>query len=384
MKILYCHVGVEGKNGWGRSFYLAAGLAELNHEVFLITTSNKKGFFPRKIKLLKGVKILSFPDILPNKLVSTGFGFVSLLYKILFSLCNKFDLVVSDCGHRPSSIPGFISGFRKETIHITEWWDYFGEGGYFERKPWYFKITYGFFERRLELSTKRWADGVVVLSDWMRKKALSHGINKVKIIHGGCIEKEIIYNKLNADSRKLNLCYIGISKSEFEFIKPILKVFQISKIKEKFNLICFGEKIDEEFKKEKGLDDNFFIEKGWINYEDGIDAVSEVDIFLMIRKPDKNALAGWPNKLGDYLAFGKPIIINTYGDVKIFVGNFPEGFIEVEYSEDSLFLELNKVLDGNYDLLKMGRFNLNLSKKLSWKSKASELIEFYNYLFETK
>ena len=29
MKVLYSHHGMKGKNGWGRTFYMAQGLADL-------------------------------------------------------------------------------------------------------------------------------------------------------------------------------------------------------------------------------------------------------------------------------------------------------------------------------------------------------------------
>ena len=33
MKVLYSHHGMKGKNGWGRTFYMAQGLADLGHDV---------------------------------------------------------------------------------------------------------------------------------------------------------------------------------------------------------------------------------------------------------------------------------------------------------------------------------------------------------------
>ena len=48
MRILYAHTGIEGKNGWGRVFYMARGLADLGHDVTLLTINPKTSFF--KIK----------------------------------------------------------------------------------------------------------------------------------------------------------------------------------------------------------------------------------------------------------------------------------------------------------------------------------------------
>ena len=50
MKVLYSHHGMKGKNGWGRTFYMAQGLADLGHDVTLLTINPKCSFF--KICLL--------------------------------------------------------------------------------------------------------------------------------------------------------------------------------------------------------------------------------------------------------------------------------------------------------------------------------------------
>ncbi|WP_425639293.1 glycosyltransferase [Algoriphagus yeomjeoni] len=380
MKILYCHVGVQGKNGWGRSFYLACGLAELNHDVYFLTATSKKGLFNKTSQFINKVHVLAFADILPYRLVSTGFGFISVLSKIFFAISNKFDLVITDCGHRPSSLPGFLAAKRKNTIHITEWWDLFGEGGYYDRKPWYFKYSYGWFEKKLEIITKKKANGVVVLSEWMRSEAIKHGIEKIKIIHGGCFEKKKPVNNDSNFSKKINIGYIGMSNSELEFIEPIIDAFKTNKIKDLFNFICFGEYLNIENLNKNDLNNDFFQERGWLNYEQSLDEITDINLFLMIRRPDRNALAGWPNKLGDYLSFGKPVLINIYGDISTFVKNNPEGFIVTEFNGDSLVNCLFRIFNGDFDLSEMGKKNFELSKKLTWKDKALELVDFYNQL----
>ena len=38
-------------------------------------------------------------------------------------------------------------------------------------------------------------------------------------------------------------------------------------------------------------------------------SLNDIDIFLQLLDDNNMSRAGWPNKLGDYLAFGKPIIL---------------------------------------------------------------------------
>ena len=57
MKVLYSHHGMKGKNGWGRTFYMAQGLADLGHDVTLLTINPKCSFFKINTIIYQGVKI---------------------------------------------------------------------------------------------------------------------------------------------------------------------------------------------------------------------------------------------------------------------------------------------------------------------------------------
>ena len=64
MKVLYSHHGMKGKNGWGRTFYMAQGLADLGHDVTLLTINPKCSFFKINTIIYQGVKIKVQNEIL--------------------------------------------------------------------------------------------------------------------------------------------------------------------------------------------------------------------------------------------------------------------------------------------------------------------------------
>lgn len=375
LKVLYCHVGVYGKSGWGRTFNLASSLAGLGCNVDLITISDVNRFGSYKMIDKENIKIFLFPDFLPRKLKKTGFGLISLFYKVFFIAFRKYDLVISDCGHRPSSIPAFISQLKDGSVHITEWWDFFGEGGYYNKKPLLFKLTYGWLEKYFEIKSKLMANGVVVLSNWMFNKASQFGIENVKIIHGGTLHKKVPIKEFRNEIIKI--AYIGISDSELFFMKPFLLSITNSFFIGKFKFIGYGEEISEKFKKKFGLDECIYEDRGWLNYEKDLDSLSDIDLFLLIREPNNNALAGWPNKLGDYLSFGRAVFINPYGDLEEFVDLNSSGFVKVSFNESSITEELMNIFYGKYDLRLMGERNKILSETMSWNHKGKDLINFY-------
>lgn len=384
MRILYVHRGVEGNDGWGRSFFLAAGMVNLGHEVTFMTIKKKNGLKIEE-KIIEGVAVICFPEILPNKLKSSGFGLFSLFYKIFFSLTNKFDLVITDCGHRPSAIPAFVNQYLWGSTHISEWWDLYGDGGYYKEKPLYFKVFYGNFEKWFEVKSKKLSDGVIVLSSWMYRKAKEIGLEKVAVVQGGAATSKLQFLELSkkAKDEKLVVAYLGMAETELELLKPVFEAFSDPIIKERVEFWGFGKHIPPLKMKEYGLD-GILVEKGWIDYLKEIGPLSEVDVFLMVRKVNENALAGWPNKLGDYLAIGRPVIINPYGDLNEFVKANSGGFILVDFQKESIVESIKDLLAGKYNLQEMGLRNRILAESISWESKSLELLKFYDQVKESR
>jgi glycosyltransferase involved in cell wall biosynthesis len=384
LKILYVHRGVEGSDGWGRSFFLATGLVKLGHDVAFMTIKKSGGLGIEK-KRLEGVDVVSFPEILPGKLKSSGFGLFSLIFKSFFSIKHRFDLVISDCGHRPSVLPAFLSQYLRGATHISEWWDLYGEGGYYSEKPFYFRVFYGKFEKWFELKSKKLADGIIVLSSWMFQKAKDLGLRNIAIVRGGALTTKLKYFPPTDKSknRKLVVAYLGMAVTELELLRPVFEAFSEPSIKNKVELWGFGRQIPQQKLEEYGIED-VLVEKGWVDYLSDTSAINEVDIFLMVRKVNDNALAGWPNKLGDYLALGRPVLIHPYGDLVEFVTNHKEGFILVEFEKQSIIDALENVLSNNYDLLEMGKKNRELAESISWERKSAEILAFFDQINQTK
>lgn len=103
MKVLYSHHGMKGKNGWGRTFYMAQGLADLGHDVTLLTINPKCSFFKINTIIYQGVKIKVLPDFFPAKMKSSGFAIWSTLFGLIYSMFHKFEICIADCGHRFTS-----------------------------------------------------------------------------------------------------------------------------------------------------------------------------------------------------------------------------------------------------------------------------------------
>lgn len=386
MKILVSHFGVFKKGGWGRTFSLANALVELGNNVTVLTTSPTISFRIIK-KNINGVNVIVFPDFAPSLMTSKGFGVLSLFLRILFVIFHKYEILHSDAGHRPSSgWPCIINRFLFKGRYIAEWWDYFGKGGQLDNKPAYFKFLLGAFENWSEIHDKKTADGIVVLSNYMKERALKSGINKeIRVIHGGADVKNIsrlnfIVNKsrFGIDNKKLVFGYIGMSDSEISDLEPFIRA--LNKFKNQVAFVTFGEKLSSNSIIGHQLN-GIIKEMGWIDYSKDANLLSIVDVFVLIKKNTVINIAGWPNKLGDYMACGRPILINPYGDVAEFVTNNKGCFITTSWNESEIEQKIQEILDGKYPLEEMSHKARYIAEnKISWLNKGYELSEFYIHL----
>ena len=381
MKILFSHNGRRGKDGWGRFFYLAKAMVSLGHDVVYLTTREEFSMFKVVKSIEHGVVVLSFSDFMPSKLKSSGFGSISVVRKSLYALLNEFDLVISHNCHRPSGLPCLINSRIYNSIHVAEWWDYYGRGGYFDNKPFLFKLLFGRRELNGEIKVRKAADIVVVLSEEMRERALNEGISNVIVVHGGCLTNEIRPSIPSIKSKeKIVFGYIGMSNSEVSNILPFFQAIRKSEFRDKFEVVTYGSFIDQKYIDEYDLA-SCIEERGWLDYLSDSTGLDDVDVFVQLLDNSRVSRAGWPNKVGDYLAYGKPILLHPYGDLEKFVEMYPKGFIVVKYDYKDIMEKIHDLLEGKYDLYKMGRANRQLAEENTWEHKAQDLLELYYQLY---
>lgn len=396
-RILFSHYSlVDGGDacGFTRSIALAIGLANLGHDITFITMQRNTYKFPFKIYNRGNVKVYAFFEIFPYRFRKSGIGPISTFLKCIFILFKKFDIVHSDMGHRPASgLPCLLHRYLFKSIYISEWWEYFGIGGIYDDMPKWHKETIGRFDNIFEIKNKLCADGVVAISHELVRKAVNHGvkINNITILNGGSDTEKILFYESNNNYKKIfnldkNLSWIGLvgfNKTEIENQNIILKaIVKINSDEEKIGIFTTGSILSYDEIIELGFTTRLFRQFGWIDYSEYSKLLSCADAFSIVLKNNLRNNARYPNKLGDYIAAGKPIIANPVGEVKYYIDKYPEVFYKVdEYAVDHveyLILKLyNKIRTNNID----HRMIRNIAIENSWQNRATELSVFYNSIF---
>ncbi len=387
-KFLMVHYSIKNQERWGRTFPLAKSLAKKGFEVTLLTTSNKKNrCILYNIETVDGVKIISLNDIMPKKLLEKGVGLISFFSRIIYSATHRFDFVYSDCSETPNAgWPCKLNQWIFRSIYISEWGDLLGKGGYYDSKPTWFKALFGWYYLWADFYFRYSANVIIVLSSYMKEYAIQRGIKeqKICIMPGGSLvdvipKTDIDKSRLNINNGIITLGYIGINNREFKDLLPIINVLCSRKYKDRFKLVLFGEKVNIHNNSNCNIN-NIIMEAGWVDYYHDYSKLQAIDIFLLIKTDQKISNAGWPNKLGDYLAIGRPVMVTPYGDVSRFIEEYPGGFIPIFLNKESIEGEMDRLLNNFYDLKVMGDLNRAIAENvISWDSRVQNLIHFIDF-----
>lgn len=391
MRILFSHYAIIDKEGFSRSFNLAKELSLQGNEVtFLTGLPSKEFYFPYKKEIRFGVKIFAFPDIVPNFMRRTGFGFLIVISKLIFIIKNNFDIYHSDAGHRPSGgIPILIKKMFVKLTYVCEWWDYFGKGGQYDSKKGIKKITHGMYDLVFEKFEKRFADGIVCLSTKMEERARNEKfpVDRICVINGGADTREIKFHqypiyrkKIGVDSKALVFAFIGMNLGELKDIIPFIQALNELVVEDtnfaESVLLTTGRYIPKEIASELNIKFKI-IELGWVDYHELSDVLNCVDLFVLLQKENLKNETRWPNKIGDYFAAGRKTIINPYGDTQILAKKFDKLFIIVKYDKKSIKDELSKAKLNNEFNNDRKYIREMAENKFSWEQRAIQLYNFY-------
>jgi glycosyltransferase involved in cell wall biosynthesis len=392
-KILISHTSTYKKAGWGRIFPLAAGLVKIGNDVTILTTNPKYSFLIKK-QTINGVRILIFPEIIPARISRMGFGFLSLFLKIIHALLNRYDVVHSDNGHRPlSGIPCRLNKKMYGSVYVAEWYDWYGKGGQYDNKKKLFKIVLGGYELKNEIRDKKIADGVVVVSEILRTRAekFKSGDRVIKI-HGGADVAVIPFlpdnshlkTKYGINEDILTLGYINSDSYRLAEFLPLINVISRYNLSSRVQIVVFGESgsLIRQLSHEISERMKFF---GWIDFSKDFEKLQLIDVFFLLKEEILGNKAGWPNCIGDYLACGRPVLLNPVGEIVDFVEKYPFAFITTTKEEEDVYNKVQFILNNLRQIRENGSKIRNLAEKVvSWERKSMDLFDFYTFLLKNK
>jgi len=392
MKLIVSHYGMlDGgdANGFTRNINLFSELVNYGFDINFITTQ-KNGFkFPYHKEYRDGIKIIAFPEIFPARFRKGGIAPLSTILKLFYVIFTKADVVYSDAGHRPNSgLPCFIHRALYKSIYISDWWEHYSKGGIYDDLPIFNQYTIGAYDNFSEIRNRKSADGCITISHALKKRALENQIedSRILVLNTGADTRKIPFFKINSQKSKYNIdedtfvvSIIGINENEIDNNRALFKAIRsLNDSGKKVMLLTTGN-LDNKIIC-NSLIANLWKHFEWVPYDEFSEIISCADLFSLIQINNQRNNSRFPNKFGDYISAGRPIITNAVGDLKFYSNNYPNFFYVVEESDKEVLSSLKKSyydwLNNKIDYVSIRELAVNNS----WNKRAAILYKFINKL----
>lgn len=223
-------------------------------------------------------------------------------------------------------------------------------------------------------------DRIFVISSKIREYYLENGIRDDKISYYPMVVKTNRFEDLKKIPQiKPYIAYCGAMVDHKDGVADLIQAFGKSKAaKNKYFLKLIGVKPSgEEMEKYQALIAKSNIQgkvefTGVVSAKEMPQILTDADILVLCRPASKQADAGFPTKLGEYLATGNPVLVTKTGDIPRFIKDGENGFL-VNPNDIESFAEKLDYITLNYETaLYVGEKGKQLTK-----------LEF-NYIEQTK
>ncbi len=317
LKILFVVHNQTRKGGaYYRGLNLGAPLARRGHEVTLMSIHPSARW--RSVeRQLDGVNLVETPDLLWG-VGRTGWDPWNTFRRTQWVRGRKLDIIHTVDTRPAVALPAWAGRGASGAAWIADWTDWWGRGGATsERDGWAVRMLIGPIEQLFEEKPRPHADGTVVISRALGRRAESIGINGSGILYlpPGAdpasvrdTPKAAARETCGLDPAGRYVGYLGnIYQRDADLLFETLRRLEVKDAR----LIMVG---DPGCRVPDGLKDRVTI-TGRLPFEKMLDFLSACDV-LALPLSDTIANRGrWPSKVNEYVAVGRPTVACDVGDV---------------------------------------------------------------------
>jgi glycosyltransferase involved in cell wall biosynthesis len=336
MKILMLLFTRRNEGTFYRAFPWAVFLASRGHVVTILCTSAKHRF-RKTVSMDHGVRIIETPALFDGRRIMArlsgmhGWGPLDIATRCKEIRTGHYDIVHTFEHHMHVSLPVYLAGRKRVPVLVSDWCDHYGRDGLpgDEYSPYRLRRLYNpiglpfrIWTEYLEGALRRRADAVTVISSYLRERALSQGVPKEKIhLIRGSAEIELVQPQPACEARKKlgldeNLHYsLFFGASQFDLYLSLEAFAQVAQKRPDARVVVLGRKDCGVAHKaaELGIDGQI-IQTGWVADDQLSDWLACADVCLLPMKNHPVNEARWPNKIGFYMAAGRPTVATGIGD----------------------------------------------------------------------
>ena len=351
MRILMLFFGRREQGTYHRAFPWARWLVARGHAVTLMCVSPTRRLTART-DCADGVHIVETPNLcdgrgLLRKITGmSGWSPLDAAVRVREIRRGGYDLVHTFEHHLNVALPVYLAGRRHVPLLVSDWCDHYGPGG-FRRNgrrprldPLYRRLGRplhagtDFLERNLRLR----ADGVTVISRYLRQRALDLGVppEKIRLIPGSA-EVRAIQPLDQAASRALMgvpagqrvAAFFGASHYDVDFtLEAFVRVLRADPGAALLLMGALTPAVERQIRR-RGLTRQV-LRSGWIPEARLATWLACPDVFVLPMLDSPVNRARWPNKIGFHMAAGRPTVCSDIGDVADLVRREAIGLVAQE------------------------------------------------------
>jgi len=390
MRLLFLNHNVIWRSTFYRCFHLGRYLVRRGHEVTLYTIHPQRR---AGIELIEqqGVKIVQFPDLFWG-IGRSGWDPWDVWQRLRRLRTETYDLVHA-FDSRPVVIHPALAVHRQGVPLVMDWADWWGRGGVIEeRSNKLIKLFFGAVETWYEEHFRTRADGTTVISSALRERAINLGVKPETIIQitgGADVENFTPKDKKRARQAlglPLDAKIIGFMGFVHYDLDLVLKVFcRLYQRDPKVKLLLVGKpspmtkQVVRTVGTEKGV-----LEYGIVPYEKIPDYMGCADVFLLPFARKQANIGRWPNKVGDYMAMGRPIVSSPVGEMQSLFQTESIGRLAAD--EPEAFAEIVwELLTDPGECERLGQAARQAAvERYSWEFLATHLEKFYDKIMTNR
>lgn len=403
LRILFLLSDMKDSATYVRAFNLSKQLANLGHDLTLMVVSPAQTFV--KVSYIKqGVRIVETPNFMHNGLghftrrlfLDPGTGILDILSRLLEMRKDDYDIVQLFDHSLNVFLPWFIFKSRLKGKFVSDWCDIFNyEGGLryaycFRLDAIYRVIGFPFrtLSRYLEFHLRRRVDGVTVISDGLRDFAIRQGVaqNNIFVVEGGAdvdaikpIPKEEARKRLGLPLDSSIVGFLGTFQGDLDIV---IQSFRRVKHEVPDALLLVIGKPSSWIRSavaDAGITSSF-IQAGRCSDEMLPHFLACVDVLTLPLKENLASRTRWPNRIGEYMACGRPVVVSDIGDTARVVRNHEIGLV-AGTDIDSFADTIVRLLKNSPLADKMGCKARELAcTRYSWALQAAKLEGIYFHL----
>jgi glycosyltransferase involved in cell wall biosynthesis len=334
MKILLLNHNTIWQGTYFRCYHFARHLVRRGHEVTILTVRPDRALTPQ-VTTEDGVRVVKTPHHfgrLPWRYANVWM-MPGVFWRLFWVLKETQDVVMA-FDHRPEvACPYFAAKLARRPKLVADWADLWTDGGLLEPKLPRSSLAYR-VENWLELRTKRMADAVTVISQELRDRAVAAGVpaGRVSYLPSGAdvenirpLPKETVRRRLGLPREARIIAYTGVSTATEARLLIEAFVRVVREVSDAHLLLIgpYGAG-----KHQEGIDPAVrarIITPGVVPYANLGAYLAAADLLALPLPDTMNSRARWPNKFGDYLAAGRPIVATGLGDLQAIFREHPIG-----------------------------------------------------------